>query len=218
VPAREQPAERSAGSAGERSALDALGNRAPRQPRGHDRRRLLVVTAAELLWSQGVGAVSHRRVADAAQVPLGSTTYYFSSLDTLVAAAVEHLEGERVAHAQRLLVTAGRRRHTPRQAAKLTVACHVGPHATDREIVCRYEMYVATARFAEVRRLLLRGRPVMLAQTQAAIATMAGDPPCTAERAAQVLDGTALESVIEGRDNIADVITAALTALYSGKS
>jgi DNA-binding transcriptional regulator YbjK len=38
---------------------------------------------------QGVGAVSHRNVAAAAGVPLGSTTYHFRGLDDLLAAAME---------------------------------------------------------------------------------------------------------------------------------
>lgn len=197
------------------TTLDAHGNRTPRRPRGHDRHEQLVAAAARLLWTQGIGSVSHRAVARAAGVPLGSTTYYFASLATLVAAAVEHLEGRRVAAAERALAAVTGRTLNPREAAELTVTCHLGPRATDREIVCRYEMYVATARFAEVRETILRGRPVMLAQTAAAIATMTGPPPCTAEHAAQVLDGTALESVIEGREQIAAVVADALAALYS---
>lgn len=39
----------------------------------------------------GISALSHRQAAAAANVPLGSTTYYFASLGELRAAAVERL-------------------------------------------------------------------------------------------------------------------------------
>ncbi|MGW1681401.1 TetR/AcrR family transcriptional regulator [Saccharopolyspora sp. NPDC002376] len=59
-------------------------------PKGERRRQALVAAAAELLAEGGFEAVRHRAVAERAGLPLASTTYYFSSLDDLVAAAVEH--------------------------------------------------------------------------------------------------------------------------------
>lgn len=57
------------------------------------RRQQIVEAAADLL-RDGDGKLTHRLVADRAAVPLGSTTYYFSSLDDLVAAALEHLAAQ----------------------------------------------------------------------------------------------------------------------------
>lgn len=54
------------------------------------RRQQIIVAAADLLRT-GDGKLTHRRVAEHAGVPLGSTTYYFASLDDLSAAAAEHL-------------------------------------------------------------------------------------------------------------------------------
>ncbi|MDA3629191.1 TetR family transcriptional regulator [Saccharopolyspora oryzae] len=59
-------------------------------PKGERRRQALVVAAAELLAEGGFEAVRHRAVAERAGLPLASTTYYFSSLDDLVSAAVEY--------------------------------------------------------------------------------------------------------------------------------
>lgn len=59
-------------------------------PKGERRRQILVATAAELLAEGGFDAIRHRAVAERAGLPLASTTYYFSSLDELVSAAVEH--------------------------------------------------------------------------------------------------------------------------------
>ncbi|HEY0816924.1 MAG TPA: TetR family transcriptional regulator [Pseudonocardia sp.] len=58
-------------------------------PKGERRRDELIAAAAALLGSGGFDAVRHRAVAEKAGLPLASTTYYFSSLDELITAAVE---------------------------------------------------------------------------------------------------------------------------------
>ena len=60
-------------------------------PKGERRRFALVSAAADLLCEGGFDAVRHRAVARRAGLPLASTTYYFSSLDDLIAKAVEHV-------------------------------------------------------------------------------------------------------------------------------
>lgn len=55
--------------------------RSKRDPQG--RRRAIAQAAAELLLFEGPKSVTHRSVAKKAQVPLGSTTQYFSSIDEL---------------------------------------------------------------------------------------------------------------------------------------
>lgn len=66
---------------------------APRavRARGVQRRTQIVEAAAAYAMEHGISALSHRQAAAAAGVPLGSTTYYFSSLGELRAAAVERL-------------------------------------------------------------------------------------------------------------------------------
>ncbi|MGC7327693.1 TetR family transcriptional regulator, partial [Mycobacteroides abscessus subsp. abscessus] len=58
-------------------------------PKGERRRRALISAAADLLRDNGIDAVRHRAVAQRAGLPLASTTYYFSSLEDLIARAVE---------------------------------------------------------------------------------------------------------------------------------
>ena len=59
-------------------------------PRRIDRQRRsrIIDGAIEVLGAHGVQGLRHRRVAEAAGVPLGATTYYFSSLDDLLVAAL----------------------------------------------------------------------------------------------------------------------------------
>ncbi|MGI9327819.1 MAG: TetR/AcrR family transcriptional regulator [Pseudomonadales bacterium] len=58
--------------------------------RGEQRRRLILDTTLRLIADGGVDSVTHRRVADAACIPLGSTTYYFESRDHLLREAFDH--------------------------------------------------------------------------------------------------------------------------------
>lgn len=58
-------------------------------PKGERRRQALVSAAAELLSEGGFDAIRHRAVAERAGMPLAATTYYFSSLEDLITAAVQ---------------------------------------------------------------------------------------------------------------------------------
>jgi DNA-binding transcriptional regulator YbjK len=60
-----------------------------RRPRRHDpeRRNRLVAVTLDVIAERGVAGTSHRAIATAADVPLGSITYHFPTLDELLAAA-----------------------------------------------------------------------------------------------------------------------------------
>ncbi|MFC8274980.1 TetR/AcrR family transcriptional regulator [Streptomyces sp. NPDC057271] len=60
------------------------------RPRRHDpeRRQRIVDAALRVVGARGIGGLSHRTVAAEADVPLGSTTYHFASLDELLVAAL----------------------------------------------------------------------------------------------------------------------------------
>lgn len=60
-------------------------------PDPEKRRREIVSAAAGLIVEMGLGEVTHRKIAERAGVPLGSTTQYFASLDELLAEAMEEL-------------------------------------------------------------------------------------------------------------------------------
>lgn len=60
-----------------------------RGPADPDRRDRIAEAAIQVARTQGLDAVTHRRVAAEADVPLGSTTYYFSTIDDLLAVAME---------------------------------------------------------------------------------------------------------------------------------
>ncbi|NYE35360.1 DNA-binding transcriptional regulator YbjK [Nocardioides cavernae] len=74
-----------------------------RRRRDPERRRQEIVTAAaELVTEVGTAGLSHRKVAYRAEVPLGSTTQYFATLDDLRAAALEHLSRDIEAYVEQM--------------------------------------------------------------------------------------------------------------------
>jgi DNA-binding transcriptional regulator YbjK len=59
------------------------------RPRGTARRDALLDAVLRVVAEVGVDAVTHRRVAEVAELPLASTTYWFESKEHLLAAALE---------------------------------------------------------------------------------------------------------------------------------
>lgn len=57
---------------------------------GEGRREVILQAALRVIGSDGIDAVTHRRVASEAEVPLGSMTYYFDSRDDLVREAFRY--------------------------------------------------------------------------------------------------------------------------------
>jgi DNA-binding transcriptional regulator YbjK len=66
--------------------LTAPSARRPRDPAG--RRQTIIDAATRVIAEAGLAELTHRRVAEVAGVPVGSTTYYFKDLDELREAAL----------------------------------------------------------------------------------------------------------------------------------
>jgi DNA-binding transcriptional regulator YbjK len=62
---------------------------AARRPPDPQRRHKIVEAALEVLAETGIEGLTHRSVAERADVPLGAMTYYFTDKDDLLASAVE---------------------------------------------------------------------------------------------------------------------------------
>jgi DNA-binding transcriptional regulator YbjK len=123
-----------------------------------------VSAAADLLCEGGFEAVRHRAVARRAGLPLASTTYYFSSLDDLIAAAVEYIGMRESAQLRSRVAALSRRRRGTESTADVLVDLLVddnpGPLAYD-PLVSRYERYIACARqpaLRDIQRRMLQQR------------------------------------------------------------
>jgi len=126
-------------------------------PKGERRRQALVEAAAALLVEGGFEALRHRAVAERAGLPLASTTYYFDSLDDLVAAAVDHHGRTELVRGRALLDALPTEPRGVESVIELVLDQLLGPHAGDRDaelVLCRYERLVATFRRPYLRPLM----------------------------------------------------------------
>ncbi|MGO4250282.1 TetR/AcrR family transcriptional regulator [Paenarthrobacter sp. RAF54_2] len=117
-----------------------------------DRRNRLVHAAAEIVAQRGVDGLTHRAVAAAAGVPLGSTTYHFRSLDDLLLAAVEQAKerwDSSVAFWERNLAAGTElARALSEFTARMT-------NETRPQAIVEYELYIAALRRPALRKLSL---------------------------------------------------------------
>jgi DNA-binding transcriptional regulator YbjK len=132
-------------------------------PKGERRRYALVSAAADLLCEGGFDAVRHRAVARRAGLPLASTTYYFSSLDDLIANAVEYVGTRESDQLRDRVATLSRRRRGAESTADVLVDLLVGetPERVTEQLISRYERLIACARqpaLRDIQRRILRQR------------------------------------------------------------
>lgn len=187
------------------------------QERGTRRREAIVEAAAKLIDCHGYDAVTHRSVAAAADVPLGSTTYYFASLADLRRDAVGLLV-EREAAAAEALAPVRRQARRPATVARLVLELLYGTDAlADNDaLLTIIDRLVQSARYPEVRALVQAGRE-RIEDAIAEVLDRSGftvDP--VADRAmltvlVAVSDGAVLSALAEG----ADVATASAQTLVT---
>ncbi|MFD4403283.1 TetR/AcrR family transcriptional regulator [Nocardia sp. NPDC058499] len=131
-------------------------------PKGERRRQALVAAAAELLLEGGFDAVRHRSVATRAELPLASTTYYFESLEDLIARAVEFSGNAELEAMRRRVGEVTHRRRGAEATVDLVLDLLIGSDGVDDgargRLIARYERTVASARHPELREVQLRLR------------------------------------------------------------
>ncbi len=121
-----------------------------------------MAAAAELLLEGGFDAVRHRSVATRAELPLASTTYYFESLEDLIARAVEFSGNAELEAMRRRVGEVTHRRRGAEATVDLVLDLLIGPDGVDEgargRLIARYERTVASARHPELREVQLRLR------------------------------------------------------------
>lgn len=87
---------------------------ARRVPNDPERRARIIAAALQVIVEQGVHRTTHRRIAAAADVPLGSLTYYFDDLTAILEEAFNHLYVTWAANVRRDLQAAAPGSRPPR--------------------------------------------------------------------------------------------------------
>jgi len=179
------------------------GRRAQRPRDPQARREALAAAAIETIAEVGIDRTTHRAVAARAGLPLGATTYYFPTLEDLVAAGLR-----RAAEA----VEADLRSWSARLAGDgdlaWTLAELVRAYLADRRRArIEYELYVAAARDPALRALAeswLHGLHGLLAPHVGAAA---------ARDVGAFLDGVMLQALVTGGEPDTAAIAATIRRL-----
>ncbi|MFL4903400.1 TetR/AcrR family transcriptional regulator [Streptomyces sp. MMS24-I2-30] len=159
--------------------------------RRHDpgRRQRIIDAAIRVVGHQGIAGLSHRSVAAEADVPLGSTTYHFATLDELLVAALRQanegfagvLDGSGVLDDPDGDLAAGLAR---------VLGEWLGGERTGVEL--EYELYLAALRRPAL-------RPVAAEWTDEPARRLAGrTDPVTARALLALLDGICLQVLLTG--------------------
>ncbi|AKN73018.1 TetR family transcriptional regulator [Streptomyces sp. PBH53] len=160
-------------------------------PRRHDprRRQRIIDAAIRVVGRDGIAGLSHRTVAAEADVPLGSTTYHFATLDELLVAALRQSNEGFGRVLAELLPEGGGRRDL---AADLARALGQWLASGRTGVELEYELYLAALRRPAL-------RPVAAEWTDAAAALLARrTDPVTARALLALMDGICLQVLLTG--------------------
>ena len=112
---------------------------------------MILAATVRILRSRGLAAVTHRRVAEEADVPLAATTYYFSSKDELVTEALAILVEDEIDRLSRRAAEMGVGLRSPADsAAALADVLFSGDDAAGA-LLAQFEVYLEAARRPSLR-------------------------------------------------------------------
>ncbi|MFF1560063.1 TetR/AcrR family transcriptional regulator [Streptomyces sp. NPDC058279] len=147
-----------------------------------DRRQRIIDAAIRVVGAKGIAGLSHRSVAAEADVPLGSTTYHFATLDELLVAALRQTN-EGFAAALSELGDGDLAGALARRLGEFLTADRAGAEL-------EYELYLAALRKPAL-------RPVAAEWCDAVVAALAERvDAATARAVSAVLDGISLQVLL----------------------
>jgi len=128
------------------------------RPRGTARREALLDAVLRVVAEVGADAVTHRRVADVAGLPLASTTYWFDSKEEMLTAALERAADRDVERLEAFLADATADASDPLELAVAAILDPVeqwGPSGRGR-LLATYTLMLEAARRPELREVTMR--------------------------------------------------------------
>jgi DNA-binding transcriptional regulator YbjK len=185
------------------SAAEAAGTAAlvpaagPAQARGRARRERLLEVTIELIAREGIDAVTHRRVAELAAVPLGSTTYYFCSREEMLVEALKAFGRQEIAALRARLADLPARRTSRRRYVDTLVEFIAPQLGGDRwRTVAQYALLCEAARRPELEPVAREWNQAWWAVLEESFeALKVPDPALEARMLLAMLDGFLLEQL-----------------------
>ncbi|MFD7071677.1 TetR/AcrR family transcriptional regulator [Streptomyces sp. NPDC059913] len=153
------------------------------------RRDRIIDAAIRVVGARGIAELSHRSVAAEADVPLGSTTYHFASLDELLTAALRRSNENFAGVMRDSGALADPKSDLAGELARLLGRYLSGGHGRAE---LEYELYLAA-----LRRPALRPVAAEWADGAAALLARRTDP-ATARALVALMDGICLQVLLTG--------------------
>ncbi|GAB2825302.1 TetR family transcriptional regulator [Actinocorallia aurea] len=176
-----------------------------RRGAGDPQRKVRILGAAlEVIAERGVHKTTHRLIAERAEVPLGSLTYYFDGLETIFEQAFAHLAEEMARDYREALAGAG----DGAAACEAVADLICGPeYASPREMTLLFEMY-SFATFNDAVADLMRR---WLRASRASLALHF--PPAACRALDALVEGWSLHRIVEREPLDRAAVLAAVTAI-----
>lgn len=179
----------------------AQGGAKASRPRGPARRDALLDAVIRIVAEVGADAVTHRRVAEVADLPLASTTYWFESKEHLLTAALERAADRDIARLDALIQA------DPPDPVALAVDAILDPvdesgQASRGSLLATYALLLEAARRPALRAVTRRWTNAYL-DALGRLLALAGshDPPSDAALLLAAADGLLVEDLATGEDS-----------------
>lgn len=185
-----------------------------RYARGELRRDRILDAALEVIADHGLEGATHRAIAAAADVPLSATSYFFTSLDALIGAAVTRVADGILRSADALVAGTP---HPDRLDDHVERLVDIVTAPPGRRLLVQFEAYLGTTRRPELVEPVTR----VVAAYEQAVATVlrslgAPEPGTAARQLVALLDGFALHRIASPRADDREVLRGAVRLLVRG--
>jgi TetR/AcrR family transcriptional regulator, regulator of biofilm formation and stress response len=190
-------------------------SRVPQQARGEERRERILRATLAVIGHSGIGAVTHRRVAEEAGVPLGSLTYWFATKDDLLREALRRFVAE---EAERLrTVSEALESGAADPAAAAAQFAAIVENSSGPEQIAQFELYLEAARNPALRDIAAES---FRAYEDVAVAALravgVADPEAAAPLFVSLSDGLGLRRQAAGSAPPLDELLLALLEVVGG--
>lgn len=169
-----------------------------------DRRERIIAACLDVLTESGVAGTSHRRVAAAADVPLGSMTYHFSGMDELLREAFERFATSVSDGFEALMAEAD----GPEAAKRAVIEIITDTVFEDRRsLVLTHELYTLAARKPAFRELT----NAWMARSRAALERHFD--PATARMIDALIEGLTIHRALDTEPQDPAIVTEAVNRI-----
>lgn len=168
------------------------------RPRGAARREALLDAVLRVVAEVGADAVTHRRVADAAGLPLASTTYWFESKEAMLTAALERAADRDIDRLEAFLDETAADAPDPLALAVGAILDPIEqPGETSRgRLLATYTLMLEAARRPALREVMTRWTDAYLEALEPLLAAAgSGDPWSDAELLLAAADGLLIDQL-----------------------